>query len=124
MGKAVHNDVLDGALLVMRSSADKMVACSAEPVSFAEADGALKLAQAPMTPSDYALSDGVTSGRRLSVAEKSGAVATASGTANHVALLDTAGSRLLYVTTCAAQALSTGQTVTFGPWEVEIADPV
>jgi len=48
---------------------------------------------------------------------------TGTGTANHVALLDVANSRVLYVTTCTAQGLTAGQTVTFGSWDVEINDP-
>lgn len=41
----------------------------------------------------------------------------------HDDVLDGANSRLLYVTTCTAQSLTAGQTVTFGSWDVEINDP-
>jgi len=123
MAKAVHNDVLDGALMVLKNSVTKMVACAGEPASFAAASGSLKLAEAMMSAGDFLIADGAQSGRRVTVAEKSGVQVTASGTANHVALLDMAGSRLLYVTTCTAQALTAGQTVTFGSWDVEINDP-
>jgi hypothetical protein len=40
-----------------------------------------------------------------------------------VALLDTAGSRVLYVTTATAQALTSGNTMTFESWDIEIGDP-
>ncbi len=43
------------------------------------------------------------------------------GTATHVALAD--GTRLLYVTTCTSQALTSGNTVNFPAWDIEIADP-
>lgn len=124
MGKLVHDDVLDAALGILRSNATKMVACSAEPASYSAASGSLKLAEVAMSTADFTIGDGLTSGRRVVVAEKSGVAVTASGTASHVALLDTANSRLLYVTTCTAQSLTEGQTVTFGSWDVEIADPV
>lgn len=123
MGKLVHDDVLDGALGIVRNNATKMVACSAEPASYSAANGGLKLAEAAMSAADFTLGNGVQSGRRVVVAEKSGVAVTASGTANHVALLDAANGRVLYVTTCTAQSLTAGQTVTFGSWDVEISDP-
>lgn len=123
MGKLVHDDVLDAALGMVRNNATKMVACSAEPASYSAANGSLKLAEVAMSTADFTIANGATSGRRVVVAEKSGVAVTASGTANHVALLDTANSRVLYVTTCTPQSLTVGQTVTFGSWDVEIADP-
>jgi hypothetical protein len=47
----------------------------------------------------------------------------ASGTATHVALLDPVASRVLYVTTCPATALTMGGTVNVADWAIEIADP-
>ena len=123
MGKRVHIDVLDGALGIVRANATKMVACSGEPGSFSAADGSLKLAEAAMATGDFTIGSGVGSGRRVTVAQKSGVAVSATGTANHVALLDATNSRVLYVTTCTAQSLTTGQTVTFGSWDVEINDP-
>lgn len=122
MAKSVHSDVLDAALAVVGTST-AMVACTGEPATFAEADGALKLAAAAMTGADFTLADGDTSGRKLTVGAKSGVGVVADGTATHVALLDVAGSRLLYVTTCAAQPLASGGTVGFAAWDIEIADP-
>lgn len=124
MGKRVHSDVLDGALGIVRGSATKMVACSGEPGSFSAADGSLKLAEVAMGASDFTLGDGASSGRRATVAQKSGVAVAATGTANHVALLDAVNSRVLYVTTCTPQSLTQGQEITFGSWAVEINDPV
>lgn len=123
MGKWVHDDVLDGALGIVRSFAGKMVACSAEPASFGAADGDLKLAEVAVSASDFTLGNGAASGRRVTVAPKSSVPVTASGTASHVALLDVANTRLLYVTTCTPQSVAHGQTVNFGSWDVEISDP-
>ena len=110
MAKSVHDDVLDGALTVIRNGCDKMTACSAEPASFADGN-------------DFTVANGDTSGRKLTVAAKSGVPVDAGGTANHVALLDTVNARLLYVTTATAQALTAGNTITFNAWDIEIADP-
>lgn len=81
------------------------------------------LAATGVVTGDFTLGAGDVSGRKVGVAEKAGADIFRDGTADHVALLDTAGLRLLYVTTASAQVLGEGNTLTFGPWAVEIADP-
>ena len=121
MAKAVSNEVLDGALNVV-AQATRMVAVSGQPANFAAANTG-KLAEAVMIPADYALAAGTVSGRQVTIAGKSGASVIAAGTADHVALLDPATSRLLYVTTCPAQALPVGGTVNFAGWAVEINAP-
>ena len=45
------------------------------------------------------------------------------GTASHVALCDSANSKLLLVTNCTNQALVATNTVTIPLWKIEIADP-
>ncbi|MFN7173685.1 MAG: hypothetical protein ACK4MT_03120 [Thermaurantiacus tibetensis] len=122
MAKWVSPTVLDAALQAV-AAADRMVALAAQPATFAEAMAG-RLAEAPMAPADFALGAGDVSGRKVTVAAKSGLPVLAGGTANHVALLDTAASRLLYVTTCPDQAVAPGGTVTIAGWAIEIADPV
>lgn len=121
MGKQVHNDVLDGAFDVL-DQADLMTVCNAEPTTRTEAVTTFKLADVAMTPNtDFTKADGDTSGRKVTVAAKSSVPVDTSGTANHIALVD--GTRLLYVTTCTSQALTSGNTVNIPAWKVEIADP-
>jgi hypothetical protein len=121
LAKSVHNDVLDGAFLVL-DNADLMTACNAEPTTRTEAITTFKLADVAMTPTtDYTISDGDTNGRKVRMAAKSSVPVDTSGTATHVALVD--ATRLLYVTTCTSQALTAGNTVNFPVWDVEIADP-
>lgn len=122
MAKAVHPDVLDGALNIVRT-ATKMVATAGQPATFTAANTG-RLAEVTMATGDYTLAAGITDGRRATVAGKSGVSVAAAGTADHVALLDVSGSRLLYVTTCPAQVLSVGGTVSFAAWDVEIGNPV
>jgi hypothetical protein len=121
MAKAVHDDVLDAALGAL-SAAGRMVALGAEPADYAAA-GAGRLAETAMAPADFAIADGLVSGRRATVAAKADVPVAGAGTATHVALLDDGAARLLYVTTCAPQALSAGGTVSFSAWDVEIGDP-
>jgi hypothetical protein len=121
MAKSVHDDVLDGAFDVL-DQADEMNACSAEPLTRTEAITTYALADAVMTPdTDYTKANGDTSGRKCTVAAKATQAIDATGTATHIALTD--ATRLLYVTTCTSQALTSGGTVSFPAWDVEIADP-
>jgi hypothetical protein len=123
MAKSAIPDMLDASLNFIKTAATRMVACSNQPTTFTEANGSMKLAEVTMAAADFTLANGVTSGRRVTVAAKSGVSVTTAGTANHVALLDVATSRLLYVTTAPAQALAAGSTVSFGAWDIEIANP-
>jgi hypothetical protein len=121
MAKSVHNDVLDGAFDVL-DQADIMTVCNAEPTTRTEAITTFKLADIAMTPNtDFTKADGDTSGRKVTVAAKSGVTVDTTGTATHVALCD--ATRLLYVTTCTSQALTSGNTVNFPSFKIEIADP-
>lgn len=122
MPKLASNDVLDGSLNIVRA-ATRLVALPAEPASFAAANTA-KLAEATLTTGDFTIAAGDISGRKVTIAAKSGLSVLATGTANHVALLDAGTSRLLYVTTCPAQALAAGGVVSIAAWNIEIAAPV
>ncbi len=119
MAKYVNPAVLDGALNIV-ATATRMVALSGQPANYAAADTG-RLAEASLAGGDFALAVGDVSGRKVSIAAKSGLSVIAAGTADHVALLD--GTRLLYVTTCPTQALPSGGTVSIGTWSVEIGDP-
>lgn len=121
MPKWVNTLVLDQALYEIAES-NLMVAIAGQPASFAAAQAG-KLAEASLASADFTLSAGAVSGRRVTIAGKSGLPVIAEGTADHVALLDTVGSRLLYVTTCPPQAIVTGGTVSIQQWSVEIGDP-
>jgi hypothetical protein len=123
MAKSAIPDMLDAALNYIKTGATKMVACSAQPLTFADANSSMKLAEVAMAAADFTLANGTVSGRRVTVAAKSNITVTTAGTANHVALIDVAGSKLLYVTTAPAQVLASGSTVSFGTWDIEIANP-
>ncbi|PCJ33616.1 MAG: hypothetical protein COA93_07200 [Alphaproteobacteria bacterium] len=125
MGKIVDDSVLDVALNEIRTKCTLMTACAGEPANFAAANvgGANFLADAPMTPADFTISNGDVSGRKVAVAAKAGIIVDNTGTADHVALLDTVNSILLYVTTSTSLGLTSGSALTLSTWDVEIADP-
>ncbi|TPE58513.1 hypothetical protein FJQ54_15720 [Sandaracinobacter neustonicus] len=121
MGKWVAGDVLDGALSVI-AMADRMIALTGQPASFQAAISG-GLAEAAMAPADYTMQSGAGTGRRIAIAGKSGATVTGSGIADHIALVDMADGKLLYVTTCPATSLAAGGSVSFDGWTVEIGAP-
>lgn len=121
MAKSVHNDVLDGALNIIKNNATLMILCSAEPTTRTEAVTTFALADVAVASGDFTVADGDTSGRKATVAAKSGVTVDTTGTGTHVALVD--GTRLLYVTTCGSQGVSSGGTCDIASWKIEIADP-
>jgi hypothetical protein len=123
MAKLVHDDVLDGALNIIKNNCTRMVACSTQPTTYTEANVTYALADVTMTGTDFTAANGDTSGRKLTVAAKTAVTVDASGTFGHVALLDVSTTKLLYVTTGTSQALTAGNTCDFPAWDIEIADP-
>lgn len=121
MAKSVHDDVLDGAFSVISSNCNLMTACSAEPTTRTEAVTTYALADAVMAGGDFTTAAGDTNGRKVTVAAQAGETVDSTGDATHIALVD--GTRLLYVTTCTTQTLTASNTVDFGAWDIEIADP-
>lgn len=121
MAKICPDGTLDGTLDNIALST-VMVACSAQPTTYAEATSTYALADVTMAGGDFTKADD-TSGRKVTMAAKSAVPIDTTGTATHVALCTVAGSVLRYVTTCTSQALTSGGTVDFPAWKVNIADP-
>jgi hypothetical protein len=121
MAKIVHDSVLDGALNILKNGATLMVVCSTQPTTRAEAVTTYALADVAMSPTDFTVANGDTSGRKVTVSAKSAVPVDATGNAQHIALVD--GTNLLYVTTCTPQTLTAGNTVDIPVWDIEIADP-
>lgn len=124
MGKSVHDDVLDSALNYIKTNCTRMVLCSAEPTTFTAANATFALADVTMASGDFTIANGDTSGRKITVAAKTGVTVDTSGTGTHIALLDVTNSKLLFVTTTASTAVAAAGTVDIGSWKDEIADPV
>jgi len=125
MPKLAHDDFQDAALNVLKNNVTRQVACSSEPTTFAEANATYALADVTMATGDFTIANGDTSGRKVTMAAKSGVLIDTSGTALWCALLDVTNSKLLYRTTITSQALTANgtNTVNFPAWDVEIPDP-
>lgn len=132
MAKRVNTAVLDASLNVYKTGAgstgpaNKQVVCSAEPTTFTEANATFNLAEVAMAGSDFTIANGDGAGttpRKVTMTAKSGVSIGTSGTATHVALVDTVNSLLLYATTCTSQALTSGNTVNIPAWKIELGAP-
>ena len=124
MAKATPDAVLD-KILDEIATATRMLACSAQPTSYTEANSTYALADVTMAGGDFTKANGDTSGRKVTMGAKSSVLIDATGTATHIALVRVSDSTLIYVTTCTSQALTANgsNTVNFPAWDIEVADP-
>lgn len=104
------------------AQADKQYACSQYPTSYADVL-TYSLASVDLAAGAFSITDGVVSGRRLTIAEHKGVSVLVNGQANFVVLVHTASDQLLYVTTSDPQGLTTGSYVDFPEWSIEIENP-
>lgn len=131
MAKWANDLFMDAALDRIKTGAgtfgpcNKMTVCSTQPTTYTEGNATYALADVAMTGTDFTIGNGDTNGRKVAVAAKSSILIDTSGTAQHIALLDTVNSVLMYVTTCTSQALvaNASNTVSVPTWDIEIADP-
>mgnify|MGYP001052831926 CR=1 FL=1 len=120
MGKICTDLFMDAAFDYLQANAPSMVVLSASAYDSSAAVASATLASATTASADYTKANGDTNGRKVTIASHSGTAITASGSATHIALLNTNGSAL-YQTTCTEQALTSG-TVDIPAWDIEIAD--
>lgn len=126
MGKIVHDDVLDGALKVIKSNANLITVCTSQPTTRSQAINKLasagyKLASIATSASDYTIGNGSSGGRKVTVGAQNSVSVDSNGSAQHIAICD--GTRLLLVTTCTKQALTAGNKVNIPAFKDTIADP-
>ena len=121
MGKVMPDATAD-AFLDYIAECDKMIACSAEPATYAEATGTYDLATVTIDSGDFAKANDV-SGRKVTMAEQLAVTIDHSDDATHIALVKSGDTTLRYITTCTSQALTAGGTVDFPAWKINIQDP-
>ena len=121
MAKAAPDAMIDASLDYAAGST-KLVVCSAQPTTYAEANATYALADVVIDSGDFTKADD-TSGRKVTIGAQSAVPIDTTGTATHVALIETSGSTLRYVTTCTSQALVSGGTVDVPAWKINIQDP-
>lgn len=121
MAKSVSDPVLDASHNYIKNATGlTQILCSAQPTTRTEAVTTYALADVALAAADVTVADGTT-GRRGTVAAKSGVTVDVGGTGNHMALVSS--TELLRVTTTPSTAVASGGTVDMGSWYFEIGDP-
>lgn len=120
MGKFAHADVLDAALNEVKTATGQTLN-TATPTSRANAISTNVMPEATPAFTGPQAGDGGGGSRKVNVNASNGNTADASGTVNHVGLID--ATVLLYRTTCTSQAITSGNTVNIGAWDIEFSDP-
>lgn len=117
------NDLMMDAALDYVAGATEMYACTTLDTTPTRTEIVAADLAGPVTMAggDFTKADGDTNGRKTTVAAKNGVSVHTSGTAVDVALTDATNAR--YTTTCTSQALTSGNTVNFPAWKIEVADP-
>jgi hypothetical protein len=124
MTKAADQSFYDAALNVLKTGMIRQTACSAAPANYAGI-AAVALATATMAEGDFTLAAGDVSGRKVTMAAKSGVTIDASGTADTVVLHDNSAilGYVTEVTTPLVLTAGAGNSVNFPAWKVTIVAP-
>lgn len=121
---ATLNDrVFDNGLSVLDTEANRLDITSQEPTTYAAATSTYTLGN-KTSLSIGAPADRSGGGREVTVAAITDGSVTATGTATHWAIVDTANSRLLATGSLnASQAVTNGNTFTLASFKIGIPDP-
>ena len=121
---ATLNDrVFDNGLTVLDTEANKIIITSQEATTYTEANATYALGDSTSL-SIGAPADRAGGGREVTVAAITDGSVTATGTATHYAIVDTANTRLLATSTLtASQAVTSGNTFTLSSVAIGIPDP-
>ena len=120
----LNNRVFDNGLTVLDTEANAIHITSQEVVSYEEATSTYTLGNSNSL-SFGSPQDRTGGGREVVAAAVSNGSVTATGTATHYAIVDTANSRLLATgSLTASQAVTSGNTFTLSSFSVGIPDPV
>lgn len=115
MAKWAHADVLDNGINYIKTNCNKVAVISAYTAgdSYATVSGNI-LAEATMASGDFTLGTSGSNRTLTTATGKQDTSANASGTASHFAFVDTANSKVLWVTEeTSGQTIVLGNPVTF-----------
>ena len=119
MSRFAHSDVLDNGPAYVKTNCNKVILIDAYSDVYATVNGANKVAEAALVTGDFAIAGAAGAARTLTatITGKAGGNAiktVADGTNMHIAFVDTATSKVLYVTEESSnQAITSGNPVTF-----------
>src|SRR5688572_15933180 len=120
MTKFANDLIADAGFDFLIAEAERIVVLSSYPAAYANVAAATLADNAIGT---ITKANGDTSGRKAIIPAHNNVPIDANGTATHVAVVDDTGTRILLVTECTSQVLTSGGTVTVPAWDEEIGDP-
>ena len=129
MPKYCIDDSLDASLDYIITNANSMRVCTSDVTTTGAADYTKCTGASALTGSialdsgDYTKADGDVSGRKVTVGAQADIPITATGVAAHIVLLDTVAGKVVYMTTCTSQSLTSGNNVSIPAWDIELRDP-
>jgi hypothetical protein len=119
--KYVSDLILDNGIAYLKANGTEEYLCTSQPADRAAAIAASVASKTGLTSGDYTgPSDGAVSGRKMTVNAQAGIVASADGTATHIAICS--GTTLLLVTTVTSQVVTNGNTVNLPAFSDEMRD--
>lgn len=119
MSRYSHTDVLDNGPAYLKANCNKVILTSAYTTSYATANSTAKVAEAALVTGDFAIAgaDGAARVLTATLTGKSGGNALqslADGTNMHLAFVDTATSKVLFVTEESSdQSITSGNPIQF-----------
>jgi len=115
------NDLMMDAALDYLEDTDFLCVCEGQPTTYAEALTTFNLATIGITSGSFTKGDGA-SGRKSTISVCGGTVST-SGSANHMAVINTTASALVYVWVLTEQYVTATNPITTPALYAEIQDP-
>ena len=115
------NDLMMDAALDYLAATDFLCVTEGQPTTYAEALTTFNLATIGITTGSFTKADG-TSGRKSTI-EAAGGTVSASGSANHMAVINTTASALVYVWVLTEQYVTATNPITTPALYAEIQDP-
>lgn len=125
MAKYQNDAMLDAALQYVEDQTDLMCVCSGQPASFDAAignSGTQNLAQKTIVSTNFTIGNGDASGRKTTIAQIAAISVTTTGTADHIAFVNSTASTLIYIATASSQSVTAGNSMTTAAWDIEVAD--
>lgn len=127
MAALLPDATIDAFLDYIADNADRVDVCSTGPTTYTQATSTYTLGNTTLTlgdgNGDWTITNGDTSGRKITLAQQTGITATGTGSAQHIAFTNGTDT-LIAVATCTSQSVTSGNTITINSFDVlEIADP-
>lgn len=113
--------IFDLALAELDTATATLYICSQEPVSYAEASSTYALGN-KTSLSIGAPANGVSNGRRVTIASFTDGAVTATGTATHWAITKSGTTLMATGALASSQAVTNGNTFTLAAFDIAIAD--